>query len=159
MVFAGVTASWSKVRLAVVATAGVVAVFAVLALVLPRNSDEPPGPPINPAWISSGDHRRTELYFGSRRAQGPPVSDGQFDAFVDNHIVPRFPDGFIRLAGERNFTSSAGPMGEGVFVVILLYRLDDRDADRQIEAIRDDYKRLFRQGSVMRADSLDRVSH
>jgi hypothetical protein len=42
--------------------------------------------------------------------------------------------------------------------VILLYPIDDRAANKEIEAIRKDYRRLFQQESVLRADSTDRVS-
>jgi hypothetical protein len=85
------------------------------------------------------------------------VSDEQFDAFVDASITPRFPGGFTQLVGERNLQGSTGPVEETTFMVILLYPLDDRDANDRIEAIRDDYERLFQQDSVLRADSLARV--
>ncbi len=69
--------------------------------------------------------RRTELYFGSQRPKGAPVSDGQFDRFVDKVVTPRFPDGLTQLTGEGQFNGSTGPIEEKSFVVILLYPVDD----------------------------------
>lgn len=103
--------------------------------------------------------RRTELYFGSARPDGkPPVTPEQFDNFVDKSVTPRFPDGLTQLSGEGQWNGSTGPVEEQSFVVILLYPLDDRGANKEIEAIRKDYKKAFQQESVLRADSLDRVS-
>ncbi len=102
--------------------------------------------------------RRTELYFGSSRLDKPPVTPAQFDTFVDKYVTPRFPDGLTQLSGEGQWNGSTGPVEEQSFVVILLYPLDDRGANKEIEQIRKDYKKAFQQESVLRADSLDRVS-
>jgi Protein of unknown function (DUF3574) len=102
---------------------------------------------------------RTELYFGSHRPDGTVVSDEEFDAFVDKSVTPRFPDGLTQLTGEGQFRGSSGELvEERSFMVILLYPVDDADADREIEEIREDYKQTFEQESVLRADSADRVS-
>jgi hypothetical protein len=159
------TSAVAKARLPLAATAGAVALFAGLALSGPG----PASPPLSPASASNAYHqpeqrpgeafRRTELYFGSARPDGkPPVTDAQFDAFVDKYVTPRFPDGLTQLTGEGQFNGSTGPIEETSFVVILLYPIDDRAANKEIEAIRKDYRRLFQQESVLRADSTDRVS-
>src|SRR4051812_41765174 len=36
---------------------------------------------------------RTELYFGTARAEDVPVTEEEFHTFVDMEITPRFPDG------------------------------------------------------------------
>lgn len=103
--------------------------------------------------------KRTELYFGSAKANGgQPVTDEQFDLFVDKVVTPRFPDGLTQLTGEGQFNGSTGPIEEKSFLVILLYPVDDRQANREIEEIRTAYKKQFEQESVLRADSQDRVS-
>lgn len=102
--------------------------------------------------------RRTELYFGSQRPKGAPVSEGQFDRFVDKVVTPRFPDGLTQLTGEGQFNGSTGPIEEKSFVVILFYPVDDKQANREIEEIRAAYKDRFEQESVLRADSQDKVS-
>lgn len=145
------------------AVAGVATVVGLSAATSPEASPE-----VAPAAASSGSHyeprpgdifRRTELYFGSARSDGkPPVTDAQFDLFVDQYVTPRFPDGLTQLTGEGQFNGSTGPIEEKSFVVVLLYPLDDRGANKEIEQIRKDYKKTFKQESVLRADSLDRVS-
>src|SRR5262245_31018054 len=40
---------------------------------------------------------RTELFFGSERADIPEVSDAEFKRFLDNEITPRFPNGLTVL--------------------------------------------------------------
>ena len=102
--------------------------------------------------------RRTELYFGSQRPKGAPVTEGQFDRFVDKVVTPRFPDGLTQLTGEGQFNGSTGPIEEKSFVVILFYPVDDKQADREIEEIREAYKDRFQQESVLRADSRDLIS-
>lgn len=102
--------------------------------------------------------KRTELYFGSEQPDGSEVTDEQFDAFVDSTVTPLFPDGLTQLTGEGQFLGSTGPIEEKSFVVILLYPFDDRQANREIEQIRTAYKAKFKQESVLRADSQDRVS-
>lgn len=43
-------------------------------------------------------------------------------------------------------------------MLILLYPFTDRDADREMEQIRSAYKIQFDQQSVLRVDTVDRVS-
>lgn len=148
-------------RLAAALAVGSVGAVVGLGAVQPQPSA--PVPVAASGYQQSGQRpgeafRRTELYFGSARPTGKPVTDAQFDAFVDTYVTPRFPDGLTQLTGEGQFNGSTGPIEERSFVVILLYPLDDRAANKEIEAIRRDYKRLFEQESVLRADSTDRVS-
>ena len=100
---------------------------------------------------------RTELYFGSQKPKGQ-VTPGQFDWFVDKVVTPRFPDGLTQLTGKGQFLGSGGPIEEKSFVLILLYPVNDKQANQEIEEIRTSYKVLFQQESVLRADSRDLVS-
>lgn len=43
-------------------------------------------------------------------------------------------------------------------MLVILYPFDERDADTDLEQIRTDYKKLFHQESVLRTDSVERVS-
>jgi hypothetical protein len=47
---------------------------------------------------------------------------------------------------------------ENSYVLVLLYPFTNRKANRDIEEIRTDYKSQFHQESVLRADSLEKVS-
>jgi len=123
-----------------------------------------PATQATPAHVGHNGHppgkifQRTELYFGSEKPDGTEVSAEEFDGFVDASVTPRFPDGLTQLTGEGQFLGSTGPIEETSFVVILLYPLDDRSANREIEEIRTLYKGQFQQESVLRDDSQDRVS-
>ena len=97
---------------------------------------------------------RTELYFGTGRPNGPDVSDAEFQQFVDIQVTPRFPDGLTLLAGYGQFKNSAGVIDkERSLVLILFYPPQMRNASKLIEEIRQIYKGMFQQESVLRADS------
>jgi Protein of unknown function (DUF3574) len=101
---------------------------------------------------------RTELFFGLSRPGGI-VSEGEFKAFVDGYVTPRFPDGLTLLTGIGQFRDASGTiLVEGSKLLILLYPRRDREADAKIEQIRLDYRRAFQQQSVLRADEVSCVS-
>jgi hypothetical protein len=103
--------------------------------------------------------RRTELYFGSAKPDGTVVTEEQFQRFIDQEVTPRFPDGLTLLTGYGQFRNSAGVIiKERSAELILLYPLNQRDAHRKIEEIRENYKRAFQQESVLRVDSVATVS-
>lgn len=99
---------------------------------------------------------RTELYFGTSRADKPPVSDEEWETFLDNEITPRFPDGLTVLKGDGQFRDSSGvTIEERSIVLILLYPIEARaESSAKIEEIRDLYEESFEQESVLRADDL-----
>lgn len=102
---------------------------------------------------------RTELYFGTNRANTEPVTDAEFRAFVDNEVTPRFPDGLTLLTGYGQFRSSLGVLvREKSHVLIVLYPPQTQDANRRIQEIRERYKGMFLQESVLRVDSFSLVS-
>jgi Protein of unknown function (DUF3574) len=107
------------------------------------------------ALNQSLDFARTELYFGTAKAEGePPVTDEQFLEFLDREITPRFPDGLTLLKGDGQFQGASGVIiKEDSFVLILLYSLEGfRDSSRKINRIRELYKDEFDQESVLRVD-------
>ncbi len=102
---------------------------------------------------------RTELFFGLSKPSGI-VTEEEFKAFVDGYVTPRFPDGLTLLSGVGQFRDSSGKiLVEGSKLLILLYPArGSGDANRAVEQIRTDYKALFEQQSVLRADVLSCVS-
>jgi hypothetical protein len=98
---------------------------------------------------------RTELFFGTARPDGlPPVTEQDFQNFLDTKITPAFPDGLTLLTGLGQFRGANGiPIEEDSFLVILLYPVEARRArSEKIEQIRKAYKEEFRQESVLRSD-------
>jgi uncharacterized protein DUF3574 len=111
------------------------------------------------AAASSGElWHRTELYFGRNRPGGE-VTEEEFQHFLDVEVTKRFPDGLTLLSGLGQFREESGAITqEKSKILILLYPLTDRQANREIEEIRQAYKDQFQQSSVLRVDDFQRVS-
>lgn len=110
----------------------------------PVTAEKTPGEP----------YKRTELYFGGNRPDGSPITPADFELFLDKEVTPAFPDGLTWLDAHGQWKGGK----EDSYVLILLYPYDKRSAGREIEEIRSDYKKQFQQESVLRADSVERVS-
>jgi Protein of unknown function (DUF3574) len=130
-------------------------------LIGPLAADSSPAPttPAKPANTCQaggqfGDpFARTDLYFGLSREDGPPVTDQQFDAFVDAVVTPRFPDGLTLFQAKGQFKNASGTIvEEGSRVIVLFYAADDPAAKVGVEQIRSKYKSRFHQESVLRVD-------
>ncbi len=101
---------------------------------------------------------RTELFFGLSRP-GAVITEAEFKNFVDAFVTPSFPDGLTLLSGAGQFRGASGTtISEGAKLLILLYPRRDRDANDKIDKIRDEYKKMFQQESVLRSDDLSCVS-
>ena len=116
--------------------------------------------PAGPAEKSQGDlWTRTELFFGSAQPGGSVVSEQEFRQFLDQEVTPRFPDGLTVFVGLGQFRHASGiVVQERSMLLVLLYPADQPGTASRIEAIRDAYKRRFRQESVLRLDTSARVS-
>jgi hypothetical protein len=97
---------------------------------------------------------RTELFFGTDRGNDPPVSDQDWEGFLDSVITPEFPDGLTVLTGLGQFRDSNGvTIQERSFLLILLYPAQTwKSSSERIERIRNAYKTAFGQQSVLRVD-------
>lgn len=103
--------------------------------------------------------KRTELFFGTSKPNGGEVSEKEFADFSAKDITPRFPDGFTQLEGTGQWRSGTGAViREHSIVLVVLYSPANQHANEDLEQIRTDYKHLFDQESVLRADSTARVS-
>jgi hypothetical protein len=98
---------------------------------------------------------RTELFFGTDRADAPDVTEEEWQQFLSEEITRRFPEGLTVLTGYGQFLNSTGQIiRETSKLVILLYPESERkDKSNQIEQIRERYKELFQQQSVLRVDN------
>ena len=96
---------------------------------------------------------RTELFFGTAKPDGV-VTEEEFLAFLDAEVTPRFPDGLTLLRGDGQFRGEDGVIvKEQSFVLILLYPLEGfRESNGKIDSIRQLYKAMFQQESVLRVD-------
>jgi hypothetical protein len=108
----------------------------------------------NSAATPGEAYKRTELYFGGSRPDGSAITPADFELFLDKEVTPAFPDGLTWLEAHGQWQGGK----EDSYVLIILYPFTDRSANRELEEIRTDYKDQFDQESVLRADSVQRVS-
>lgn len=76
------------------------------------------------------------------------VTDGEIDTFVREVVLPRFPEGFTMWSAKGSWEGDE----EETLVLEFLHPYG-RDYDREVREIADEYKRRFRQKSVMRVTS------
>ncbi|MFJ2894533.1 DUF3574 domain-containing protein [Streptomyces sp. NPDC087218] len=101
------------------------------------------------------DYIETRLFFGTERPDGgPDVTDGQFMAFIDEEVTPRFPNGLTVQDGRGQWRDSNGVIErERSYELTLLYPASEaRVRDSQIERIRDAYEKAYAQESVARLE-------
>ena len=108
-------------------------------------------PPAKLIGESNVPQIKTTLYFGLSMADGSIISQHDWDQFVDQEIASRFPDGFTILTAEGHWRSQAVNKREPSRVVIIVHP-DTRFYDELIDVIRERYKTLFHQESVLRED-------
>src|SRR5262245_20523399 len=102
---------------------------------------------------AAGDHwSRTDLFFGTAKADGTAVSDAEFKSFLDQVITPRFPDGLTVLAGFGQFRTSAGVIQQERSMLLILLYPPSKDSSQKIEEIRTLYKEAIRQEAVLLRD-------
>ncbi len=108
-----------------------------------------------------GDHYiQTILIFGLSGPEGSAIREAEWQAFVDDHITPRFGQGLTIIDTDGQWMMQSGVMTkEDSRTVLLLYdAASAKEADASIEAIKDEYKELFDQEAVLRIDSEAAVS-
>jgi hypothetical protein len=113
--------------------------------------DELFGPDSEP-WV------RAELYFGTTKDDGTAYAPEEFDAFLDDEITPRFPDGLTLLTGLGQWQGEDDEevLQERSQLLIILYPADAaRESSEKLEEIRDLYEMQFNQFSVLRADAAE----
>ncbi|NRF68299.1 DUF3574 domain-containing protein [Aquincola sp. S2] len=96
--------------------------------------------------------QRCELFFGFAIPGGGEVSAGDWQAFVDGEVTPRFPQGLTVLPAQGQWRNAAGHVErEPSRVLVLLLPDDDAGASARIDELRSRYRERFRQEAVGRA--------
>lgn len=119
------------------------------ALPMPGPSDlvklEIPCPPLLEASTEA------RLYFGlGAGAHGEPVGEADWQAFVDEVVTPRFPDGLTVLDGYGQWRADAtAPIGREASKVLVIVLPDLRESLPDLRALAGLYKHRFRQQSVL----------
>ena len=143
-------------RMQLVMLASAVALTIPAAFILVQRPPEPLSAGLT-CPVKAKQMVRLELLFGTARKGGQPISDAEWQAFLDAEVTPRFPDGFTVLSGYGQYRDGAGKIvQEGARMLIVWHAPRDRNGD--VEAIREAYKARFTQESVLRSDGANCVS-
>jgi len=95
---------------------------------------------------------RLELYFGTQKPGGAPVTQAEWGAFLNEEVTPRFPDGLTVLTGNGQWRNAAGVITKETSAVLVILYEPSAEKEVAIEDIRAAYKDRFEQESVMRVD-------
>lgn len=101
----------------------------------------PPAP--GEAWVAD------RLYLGRAIPGGGTVSDSAWAAFLAEVVTPLFPTGITVLHGDGQWRDSTGAIVREASFVLERYHPPGAQADSAVAAIAAEYKRRFRQESVM----------
>jgi hypothetical protein len=115
-------------------------------------------PAANGCRAGSERMQRVELLFGMGRKDGGQISEADWRAFLEAEVTPRFPDGLTVLSGYGQWRNSAGVVSKEDSRVLLIWSKPDDTSSKKFESIREAWKTVFAQESVMRADDTSCVS-
>ncbi|WP_233585355.1 DUF3574 domain-containing protein [Corallococcus sp. CA054B] len=96
---------------------------------------------------------QTDLYFGRNRVNNEPVSEVEFQAFVDTIVTPRFQEGLTVYDANGQYQLESGELVHEQSKIIVLLHDGSKARSADIETIREEYKSQFDQESVLRIDS------
>ena len=100
---------------------------------------------------------RSELYFGRLKPDGTVVTDAEWRAFVAEQVVPRFPDGFTVLDALGQYRGRDGQIIAEPTKILLVVHGPDARPRASVQELRDVYRRLFQQESVLLIESTARA--
>lgn len=121
---------------------------AALALLLGLAGCASPAPPACPAGEQAVAVHT--LYFGRSRAAGAPVSQQEWQAFVDEQVTPRFMDGLTQWAAQGQWRNihTARIQREDSFVLQLVVP-GAANARPKLQEIMAAYRTRFQQQAVL----------
>lgn len=95
----------------------------------------------------------TNLYFGQSKPGGGMVTEKEWTSFKENQVAKVFKEGSTVLNGAGNWydPESHKLITEPTYVVIYFYKKSPK-ISKQIDSLRNRYKTLFQQQSVLRVD-------
>ena len=96
---------------------------------------------------------RSELVFGRLKPDGSVVTDTEWRAFVEEQVTPRFPDGFTVQDVLGQYRGRDGRIIAEPSKVLLVIHGAEARSRAAIQEIRDTYRRLFQQESVLLIES------
>lgn len=97
---------------------------------------------------------KTELFFGLSKSNGEIISNQDWQAFADSVIAKTFSEGSTLIDARGQWRNEDGKIiSEPSKVLILISRISTARS-KQIDLVREKYKKYFQQSSVLRVDGL-----
>jgi hypothetical protein len=129
----------------------------VLLLAMAASACAPPRPPAGPA-AASGAAADTAwvsdvLYFGRSIPGGGSVADAEWEAFLREVVTPLFPDGLTVWEAHGQWRGVDGQVAREDSRVVQVVHRPSGVADSALARIAAEYRRRFRQESVLRVRS------
>lgn len=90
-----------------------------------------------------------DLYFGRNIGPSLAVSDADWALFVDEEITPRFPDGLSVSDIAGQWKGEDGVVVREPAKVVMIVLSGEQAEYARLDAVRDAYRKRFRQESVM----------
>ncbi|HKY60991.1 MAG TPA: DUF3574 domain-containing protein [Gemmatimonadota bacterium] len=90
------------------------------------------------------------LLFGRAVPDGGLVSDEDWQAFLDEVVTPKFPEGLTVWRAEGQWADPLGVLVEEPVLVIEIVHPASARADSAMAAIAEEYRRRFHQDAVLR---------
>ena len=90
-----------------------------------------------------------DLYFGRNIGPSLAVSDADWAGFVDEEITPRFPDGLSVSDIAGQWKGEDGVVVREPAKVVMIVLSGEAGEYARLDAVRDAYRKRFRQESVM----------
>jgi hypothetical protein len=110
--------------------------------VTPTSAEQPPGSPACAQRIYA------RLFFGLEGPRGS-VADAEWDTFLREVVVPRFPGGLTVTYAKGHWQAAGGPPQREASRVLEIVYDETSHRDRRVEEIAATYKTTFQQESVM----------
>lgn len=95
---------------------------------------------------------QTYLFFGRDRKDAAPVSDQEWQDFIDTVVTPLFKDGLTALDADGQYLSMSGELIKEDSSILILLHDGGAASSGDIEKIRESYRVQFDQESVLRVD-------
>ena len=91
-----------------------------------------------------------QLFMGRSNQDGEVVDDAAWDAFLEDTVTPRFPDGLTVLDARGQWRNSEGLVLKERSKLLVILAPPSDDGMGLIDEISDEYERRFNQESVLR---------
>jgi hypothetical protein len=108
--------------------------------------------------MPGGGWTRTEMYFGLVRSDKTPVTEREWETFVEQVVTPRFPAGLTVFNGAGQWRNAAGHIDREPSKVLVILHPSTESVEAKVDEVRRLYCQQFNQEAVMKVTSPAQVA-